>query len=598
MNMRDVQILSLGEKFISYFRFVFVEGFGPTTGYPNVIASVFRFLPYTLLLFGLSAMIAIVVGVAFGVFASYKHGTKMAALLTIFLIIPFMIPSWWLSLLSRITAYRLHLPYLFSGWYSIEWDLEKIPKWSNPLGFMGDVMLHIYIPMIALALSIMGVYFVVARSSVLNVFTERYMLIAKAKGLSPRRIMFKHALRNAIIPITVALTLTPPLIIHESIMIETTWNKPGIGRKLYESLVSPWQSQIRPQPTADVQAIFLTFAVLMVVGYFVLDTVHHALDPRLRTETDGGFLSSAKDKLKPRPWKWKFFWLRFKESKLGLIGLAVILAFVFFGVMSPLLPNPVTTAPNILFSNQPPSFEHWLGTDEWGRDTLTKLIWGARVSLVEVFGAVLIAVSVGWFVGLLSGYYNGRWYSYLLDRVTDVFLSMPLLVFVVSVGFYLVGPRGLETHPFKWIIPVGLATWGVTAKLVRSHVLTIRERAYVDTARAAGASDRYIWLHYIFPEAFSAVASSMIYVVAVIISIQSSLDYLGFYRFFTDPGASKEAPPFISWGNMLSYSSASFAQTHGAIWWTVIPPLLCIAALGLCLIIVSDRVAYALNPKL
>lgn len=223
-----------------------------------------------------------------------------------------------------------------------------------------------------------------------------------------------------------------------------------------------------------------------------------------------------------------------------------------------------------------------------GRDVLSRLVWGSRLSLLEFFGSLVISLSIGCFVGLLSGYYDGKWFSYVLDRITDVFISIPLLIFVIFFPIELGFP--------KWIITVGIATWGITAKIAKSQAITIKERAYIEAARAAGAGNRYIIRNYILPEAFHVIASSIIYTAALIISLQSALDYFGFRRSLwslTDPA---KTPNVITWGSTMGYSTTAFFA--GGSWWIVMPAAICMVLLDLSIVFVADAMAYALNPQL
>ena len=170
-------------------------------------------------------------------------------------------------------------------------------------------------------------------------------------------------------------------------------------------------------------------------------------------------------------------------------------------------------------------------------------------------------------------------------------------MFVVFFPFEIGDPYSNVAY-LKWILAVGLSTWGISSKLVRSQVLLIKEKPYIETARASGAGDGRVLLHYILPEAFSIIASSVIYTVAIVLSVQSSLDVFGFRRFIWS--RSPDLPPvttapFVSWGTMLSYGTM-YARLEA--WWTVLPPAFCIVLLGLSLTLIGNKVADALNPKL
>lgn len=576
--------LTFPQQFPLYLKFVFFEGFGPFYA-GTVLDNIMRWLPFSLVLWVFSAALILAVGIPFGVLASFKRGRKVDALLTICLIMPCLVPGWWLA---KFTFYSIgdyfHLPVW--GWYSDRWLF--VDPWSNPAGFAIDVMKHMMIPLIALTLGLTGLYFLFSRNSMLDITTEEYITTAKAKGLGPRSIMFRHALRNALLPITAMVALLPSILLNASVGIEFAASNPGIGIMLKHSLVDA-KGEVLSGPSPILQAVFLMLAVSMVVGHFFFDVVHHALDPRLKT--DGGGLAKISEKVSVslgirRLRNWRIFWRRFRQGKSGLIGLAIVLFFAFLAFSAPFL--PVHRPDRFFRTSLPPCFEHLLGTNTDGQDVLSLLVWGTRVTFVEGVGAMVMALTIGCVIGLLSGYFDGRWYAYLLERITDVFLSMPFFVFVL---YFRMG-----TGPLQWLVGIALATWPFTAKMVRSQVILEKEKLHVEAAKALGASNPYIMLHHVLPNAFSAIASSAIYVVTVAITLQSTLDYLGLERNLWSRIDPVTNAPFISWGTMLSYGTTSFEMTRKL--WISLPPAIFMILLGIALVAISNRVAYALNPKL
>jgi len=278
---------------------------------------------------------------------------------------------------------------------------------------------------------------------------------------------------------------------------------------------------------------------------------------------------------------------RFKKIRKGILGISILSFFIIIAVIAPYLPlvNPEKmTTP---FKANPPSSGHWLGTDEFGRDILSRLIWSTRVSLFECLGALTISLSIGCLVGILSGYFYGQWYAYILDRLTDMFLAIPLITFIM---FFPLPPGS-----YKWIVVTGLATWGITAKLVRSQVMTMRDKLYVQAAKSAGASTGHILLYHVLPEALPVLSSSIIYTAITVITIQSSLDFFEFRRFVWDPFNVVRIAPVLSWGTLLSYGTIYGGLKY---WWTIIPPAICMTLLGYSLILISNTLMEAFNPQL
>jgi ABC-type dipeptide/oligopeptide/nickel transport system permease subunit len=576
-ELNEVADLSITDQLASYFRFVFIDGFR-TSYEQDLMPIIIGNFPFTVFLWSAAIAVAAVLSILIGTIAAYKFRSKINIGLTIVLLSLFLIPSWWLGVvLQKCTAPLFPTAHWFS--FSL-WT--NITPWSNPLGFTQDFLWHMILPVATLSFSIIGVYFLVVRNSMHTLIHEDFVTLLKAKGLSPRKILLKHIFRNAILPITAIAALTPLILINSSVTVERVFSLTGVGYSMYRSIIHPSGDE-RPVPNPSLQAIFLVLAFATVALQFFFDVAHHSLDPRLRV--DGGEIDLAK---KAKTFKIKGFWKRYFKKKSGVFGLAFISFLAITAILAPILPiyNPET------FVNYreatPPNFQNILGTDEWGRDVLSRVIWGSRVSLFEFFSALGISLVIGCFIGLIAGYYSGKWFSYALDRVTDVFVSIPLLVFAVYFP--------LEPGYGKWILSVGLATWGITAKMTRSQVLTAREKAHIEAARSAGAKDRYIIFHYILPDAFPIIASSVVYTAALVISLQSTLDFFGFRRDLWSLINPVLSPPVLTWGSLISYSSAAFFA--GNAWWVVVPPAICMALLGLSVVFVADSIVYALNPQL
>jgi len=576
-ELTEIVDLPITDQFASYFRFVLIDGFR-TSYEQDLIPIIVNNFPFTVFLWGAAIATAAVLSLLIGTIAAYKFRSKINTGLTIVLVSLFLIPSWWLG-----TVFQKYSQPFFpiSHWFSLNLWTEITP-WSNPMGFAQDFLWHMILPVVTLSLSIIGVYFLVVRNSMHTLIHEEFVTLLKAKGLSPRKILLKHILRNAILPITAIAALTPLILINSAVTVERVFSLTGVGYSLYRSIIQP-SGRERAVPNPSLQAIFLVLAFVTVALQFFFDVAHHSLDPRLRLDGGEAYLTK-----KAQRYKIKGFWKRYAKRKLGVLGLAFISFLAVTAILAPILPiyNPETF---VTFGKATsPSFQSILGTDEWGRDVLSRLIWGTRVSLLEFFGALSISLLIGCIMGLISGYYSGTWFSYALDRITDVFVSIPLLVLAVYFP--------LEPGYAKWVLSVGLATWGITAKMTRSQVLTAREKAHIEAARSAGAKDRHIILHYILPEAFSVIASSVVYTAALVISLQSTLDFFGFRRNLWSLVDPVKTPTVITWGSLMSFGSSAFYA--GNAWWVVVPPVLCMALLGLSVVFAADSVVYALNPQL
>jgi peptide/nickel transport system permease protein len=258
---------------------------------------------------------------------------------------------------------------------------------------------------------------------------------------------------------------------------------------------------------------------------------------------------------------------------LGMLGLFVFLA-VFGSAIAP--DNPTASSLDVLAA---PSADHWLGTTENGEDVFSQLLVGARVSIVVGFAAAAISALLGATVGLIGGYFGG-WTERGLDALENWFLVIPTLPLMIVLA------RLLEPSLGVLIAVIGLTSWAGTGRIVRAQVLTLRERAFVERARALGASDSYIIRTHILPNTMPLIFANTVLIVAVAILSEAALAFLGLGD-----------PTRISWGTMLENAFSSGAPSAGA-WWYVIPPGLCITLLVLSVSILGYLFEEYVNPRL
>jgi len=268
----------------------------------------------------------------------------------------------------------------------------------------------------------------------------------------------------------------------------------------------------------------------------------------------------------------------FLASKMGVIGAALVLLFVVMALFAPLL---VTHDPYKLGSPEevllPPSSEFLLGTDNVGKDIYSQLVVGAKISLLIGFLAAGIAAIIGSTVGLVSGYYGGV-VDNLLMRIVDIFMAIPSLPVMIVLAAIL--------GPSIWniIIIIAVLGWPSTARIVRSQVLSIKERPFVEAARCIGASDLSLMFSEIMPNVIPVVSAQTIMMVANAIYNESVLSFLGLGD-----------PLHISWGMMLHYAFTSGVMTTA--WWWSIPPGLAIALLVLGFAFLGSALNEVLNPR-
>jgi peptide/nickel transport system permease protein len=267
-----------------------------------------------------------------------------------------------------------------------------------------------------------------------------------------------------------------------------------------------------------------------------------------------------------------------RHNRAAQFGLVLLTVFVVAAVFGPwLAPYPTTPSASEIF--QPPSAEHWLGTDDAGIDMLSLVIEGARVSLIVGVVSALVAMVIGGIVGVLTGYFGGRLDSVLM-RVADYFLVIPdVPLMVVAAALF---GRSLRNI----VIIIALIYWASTARMVRAQTRSVRERLYVRRARAMGAGHWRILVTHVVPQVVPLLIALTVLQVALGIYAETFVTFLG----LGDPTA-------VSWGSILQDSFASSAQTNGA-WWAVVPPGLCVTLVVVGFTLVGQAFEEELNPRL
>jgi len=290
----------------------------------------------------------------------------------------------------------------------------------------------------------------------------------------------------------------------------------------------------------------------------------------------------AEEDIETSPWKRKVksFWEAFKRSRLGMTGLILLLIFLIIAITAPIIsPYPVY-GPEARVGTpfEPPSSKHWLGCDELGRDLFSQLLWGTQVSLFVGFLAALMATFIGLVIGIISGYFGGI-VDDLLMRITDIILVIPGLPFMIILAAVL-GPSIINI-----VFVIGILGWTGTARLIRSQVLSLKERPFVEAARAAGASDAHIMFKHIMPNVMPLAFAQMILGVSGAILSEAGLSFLGLGD-----------PSHISWGMMLQ-SAYLFGALHTGAWWYIIPPGIMITAVVVAFTFMGYAFDEILNPR-
>ena len=292
----------------------------------------------------------------------------------------------------------------------------------------------------------------------------------------------------------------------------------------------------------------------------------------------------------------ELFTRRLRRDKVALVALGFIVMIVLVAVLAPLVikivgvPKPNIQNPDLTDDfGQPlgPTGAHPFGVDQLGRDVLSRVVYGARNSLIAALIATSLTVLIGVTLGLVAGYFRG-WVDTLLGRIMDLFLAFPVLVLAIGIGVACSGKDGCVGGLVKpglsvVIFVIVLTTWPYMARIVRGQVLSLREREFVEASRSLGASDRRIIFREILP---NLVAPIIVYGTILIpqnILYEAALSFLGI-------GSDPDTP---SWGQMISDATNIFREA----WWYMTFPGLALLITVLAFNLVGDGLQDALNPK-
>jgi peptide/nickel transport system permease protein len=267
---------------------------------------------------------------------------------------------------------------------------------------------------------------------------------------------------------------------------------------------------------------------------------------------------------------------RLVRNRSALIGGALVLTFVLLAILAPILPLADPLKSNFLAIRKPPSELYWFGTDELGRDQVSRLFYGAQTSLLAGIVSVTIALAIGIPFGLAAGWYGG-WIDIVISRVTEALLACPFLILAIAFAAVL-GPSLTNA-----MIAIGLSAVPIFIRLVRGQVMAVKAEDFVEGARSVGARDLRLMLVHILPNTLSPIIVQATLFMAQAIILEAALSFLGL----------GQQPPSPSWGQMLNVAKNFMEQ---APWMSVAPGVaIFLAVLGFNLL--GDGLRDALDPK-
>src|SRR5215218_1996100 len=505
-------------------------------------------IPITARLAALALLFSASIGIPLGVISAVHQGSRLDYTLRIVSLSGLSLPSFWLGLLILMASVSL---------------FGSMPIYNpNPKTWTEAFAIYA-VPAMAVGFRSAALTMRITRSSMLEILRQDYIRTARAKGASEASVNYRHALKNAILPVITVIGIEAAFLIGGLIVTETVFNIPGIARFLVEAL--RW----RDYPI--VQNLVMLIAVVVVVANFTVDMLYAAIDPRIR------YHSELKRAGAHSTHGWRKLAFMAQRYILGTVGLFIMLTFVGVAAFADLIcrfdPLSVDSAHRLAA----PSALHWLGTDSFGRDVWSRIVHGARISLAVGIGSTLLGSSIGVVIGLASGYLSG-WVDLVFQRITDILQALPLLVLA------LVMTAALGPSLPNVIIAIAIPLIPTVARVIRANTLALREQPFVEAAKSIGMSEMRIALRHVLPNTLAPLIVLATAQLGSTILTEASLSFLGL-------GIPE---PYPSWGRMLSESAAEYVRTAP---WLVIFPGIAISLAVFGTNLFGDALRDILDPR-
>ena len=274
---------------------------------------------------------------------------------------------------------------------------------------------------------------------------------------------------------------------------------------------------------------------------------------------------------------WQVSWNIFKRNKLGMICLGIVLALAIIAILAPVIAPYSYKNQNLAIQNQNPTVEHLLGTDEYGRDILSRIIYGCQISLSVGIISQAIALFIGFVAGVAAGYY-GRWVDAVVSFIIQVFSSFPFLLFAILIMFVM-GPGLINLY-----IALGLLMWTTTARLIRGDVMRLKNSEYIQSCILSGGNSFRIIMKHLLPNCISTlIVVSTLGIPSAILS-EATLSFLGL----------GVQPPDASWGQMIA-ASQPFLESQPI--YSIAPGIVIIITV-MSFNLLGDALRDALDPKM
>lgn len=530
-------------------------------------------LPATIYLTITSIVLTIVISIPLGIISAVRQNKVTDYIIRFLSFIGNSLPNFFVALL---------LIYIFAL------KLGLLPVMGNAAGFKSVIL-----PTLTLAIAMAAKYTRQVRATVLEELNQDYVTGARARGISERRILYFNVLKSSMLTIVTLLALSIGSLLGGTAIVESIFLWDGVGKLAVDAIMT------RDYPI--IQAYVIWMAIIYVAVNLVTDIVYHFLDPRIRLQDSHArkrkkslirsvpvrFSETGSkkrhafsfdqtipdsDQVTLRPQK-----IRKDYTKVRLIVFLVLVAILlliaaFASHITPYDPYAQDLSQALLA----PGDGHFLGTDRYGRDMLSRVIMGSQTTIFASLLLVLIIVVTGMIVGIICGWKGGKLDTVLM-RISDVFLAFPGMVFAIAVAGVLAG--GLMNA----VVALAAISWPKFARLARSQVLAIRGLPYIQAAKLAGSgTGKIIWKH-ILPNITGPIIVTAVLEIGTMIMELAGLSFLGL-------GAT---PPLAEWGSMMS-NGRSMLQTCP---WVVLAPGVAIFITVVLFNLLGDTVRDVMDPR-
>ncbi|STM39336.1 oligopeptide ABC transporter permease [Escherichia coli] len=551
-------------QYFSYLKQLAHGDFGPSFKYKDysvndLVASSF---PVSAKLGAAAFFLAVILGVSAGVIAALKQNTKWDYTVMGLAMTGVVIPSFVVApLLVMIFAIILH--------------------WLPGGGWNGGALKFMILPMVALSLAYIASIARITRGSMIEVLHSNFIRTARAKGLPMRRIILRHALKPALLPVLSYMGPAFVGIITGSMVIETIYGLPGIGQLFVNGALNRDYSLVLSL-TILVGALTILFNAIVDVLYAVIDPENPLLILELAmmlSKKNSETLENFSEKLEVEGRSlWQDARRRFMHNRAAVASLIVLVLIALFVILAPMLSQFAYDDTDWAMMSSAPDMEsgHYFGTDSSGRDLLVRVAIGGRISLMVGVAAALVAVVVGTLYGSLSGYLGGKVDSVMM-RLLEILNSFPFMFFVILLVTF------FGQNILLIFVAIGMVSWLDMARIVRGQTLSLKRKEFIEAAQVGGVSTSGIVIRHIVPNVLGVVVVYASLLVPSMILFESFLSFLGL--------GTQE--PLSSWGALLSDGANSMEVSP----WLLLFPAGFLVVTLFCFNFIGDGLRDALDPK-